>query len=218
MNYLTKLTFVISLLFFPQALQANEKQPVLNGTIDFCLKLPSDHTTLDKELKSIGWNRRLGEDGDRLAAYVLYSSIFTIKHRSEDLDYTYMNSAFMAVSILGNSALRPNQPAYTNGEMRLGVFGIREGVGYCVFTGPRWATNEIEKKLGITLKKLLPYLKSYDGTIGAHDVRVQQIDIEKFHLVKSTIPKDKLEKYRAIEKEALKETNLYIGRQKSAVK
>ena len=209
-NY-TKFIFTFCLLYcFPaQSLLANEERTVLKDTIDFCLKLPASQNLVFEELEPMGWKKSLGSK-DNIAVKVIYSTIFTARHRSEDLEYTYNNSQFMAASILGNSALKPNQPAFIYKGLRLGVLGIKLGKGYCVLTGPKWATIEIEQKFGIKLNRSLPYRKSYHGKIGTHTVWVNEIDIEKFHLVKPAISDDVLKRYRAFEKDALRETNLTI--------
>lgn len=55
-----------------------------------------------------------------------------------DLAYTVENAYFMAASILGNSELGPNQPAFIHADIQLALIGVEEGRQYCAFAGPRW--------------------------------------------------------------------------------
>lgn len=207
------LTNIIPALYFllsAQPLQANERRIVIDNAIDLCLKLPSNQKKIDAKLKSNGWIRKIGESGEKLALSILYSALFTINHRSEDLHYTYTNSVFMAASILGNSALTSGQPVYNKGELKLGVFGVQEGAGYCLLSGPSFITADIENKLGVKLKQILPYMKSYQNLIGDSELIIREIDIEKFHSIKPEIESEISLKYRMFERQFLYETNLYI--------
>ncbi|NVO56555.1 hypothetical protein HW561_12225 [Rhodobacteraceae bacterium B1Z28] len=70
-----------------------------------------------------------------------------------DLPYTIRDASFMTASLLGNSALGPNQLAFEHSNVRLALIGIEEGQSSCAFTGPAWLlqsarTNGIDKGFG----------------------------------------------------------------------
>ncbi len=202
---LTCIFFVV----FPPALKAETIEVAAIEALEFCLDMPSDQDQAIDQLGVMGWTRATDDDGQTIYQ-LLYSLMFVNDHRPDDLDYTYKNSHFMAASTLGNSALLPNQPAFTKGEIRLGVLGIREGTPYCVLSGPKSITPPLEKKFGITLNDALPYLRSFAGDVGQLSVAIHEIDKEKFHLQPHNIQPDDLAGYREFEQDALHSTNVYV--------
>ena len=197
---------------------ADDGVSALEDALDLCLQLPSDQGAITTRLEDGGWKKTPEDDDGATAFHILYSTIFTSRHRPDDMDYTYRNSAFMAASILGNSALQPGQPTFTHGELKLGVFGVREGTGYCALTGPKWAASVIEDRLGITLGQTLPYLRSYEHEAGSHTIGVGEIDIEALHRVDTDLPEEQLGKYREFDRIALGETSLTITPQTGETK
>lgn len=108
-------------------------------------------------LTDLGWT--VGESQDTTADllfWVLFASAFTFNEtegvevaaKSEELErrlgYMIVNSSFMSASILGNSAMPPNQPNYTHGKYRLALIGVGYGKGYCVLSGPVSIVDEVK--------------------------------------------------------------------------
>ena len=95
--FFVKLSFVFAFVFFLtcQNLHAEEEETFLADTIDICLNLPSSPDAVDANFAKIGWQKKQGKEAEKLASNILYSLLFTIRHRSENLAYTYKNSAFM---------------------------------------------------------------------------------------------------------------------------
>ncbi len=117
--------------------------------LSLCSDLGNDIATVDDELSNLGWQ---AADTPQTTLGVLFWSLFArdfavfgdealeLMANSDDfgtqLGYLIVNADFMAASILGNSALPPNQPAYSKGEYQLAVLGVSLGKGYCIMAGP----------------------------------------------------------------------------------
>ncbi len=114
-----------------------------------CSSLGSDQQSIDTNLTGLGWEP---EDTPKTIGDILFWMFFArdfatlddqalkLRANTEDLGAQLgsliVNSSFMAASTLGNSALPPDQPAYSKGDYRLAVLGVSLDKGYCVMTGP----------------------------------------------------------------------------------
>ena len=73
--------------------------------------------------------------------YAIYDSDALLLQSSSDLlgkqlGYLIVNSKFLAASILGNSALKPDQLVFQKEAFTLGVIGLELNKGYCIMSGP----------------------------------------------------------------------------------
>jgi hypothetical protein len=138
----------------------------IGGTLEFCAELTGDRDAVTTQLTELGWvpesdpNPIAGEIllwGGFARAYALQPGQSLVLQSGSDepgkqLGFIIENASFMAASVLGNSALSPNQPSFTSGAHRLATLGVELGEGYCVWSGPSelqdaassWADDEAQ--------------------------------------------------------------------------
>ncbi len=127
---------------------ASGEPETVRDVLSLCSDLGNNVAAVDDELKNLGWQ---AADTPQTSLNVLFWSLFArdftvfgdealeLMANSDNLGtqlgYLIVNADFMAASILGNSALPPNQPAYSKGEYQLAVLGVSLGKGYCIMAG-----------------------------------------------------------------------------------
>ncbi|WP_372570842.1 hypothetical protein [Ruegeria jejuensis] len=112
---------------------SEESEKALLEALDLCASGFGSLDSARDALTNAGWTEF--ENGP---ASVMVSSILAFSIDETDLAYTVENAYFMAASILGNSALGPNQLAFVHSDILLGLIGVEEGSQYCVVGGPKW--------------------------------------------------------------------------------
>lgn len=103
--------------------------------VELCATGPTSLEGARAAFADAGWTE--AQDG-KPTVMALASLVFAFQFDAAEPGYSALNAQFMAASILGNSALGPNQLGFSLGEVMLGVLGIEEGTPYCVVTGPEW--------------------------------------------------------------------------------
>jgi hypothetical protein len=93
-------------------------------------------TTIDDAKAAIGAAGWIHTQDPQVVFNALRSAVFSFQFNPEDVGYSLLNADFMAASILGNSALGPNQLGFTFDDLQLAVLAVEEGAPYCVATGP----------------------------------------------------------------------------------
>lgn len=122
---------------------------VLHDTFDLCKDLGQTRDEVGRRLAELGW---LEGDSPAATADLMFWAVFArdfsfltdealsrmanSEDRGQQLGYMIANASFTSASILGNSALPPDQPNYAQGPYRLAVLGVSLGRGYCVLSGP----------------------------------------------------------------------------------
>lgn len=110
-----------------------EDEQAFVSALELCSDGPRSLTTSSATLENAGWS-----PSDEGPMMVLASNSIAFSVDATNPEYTVENGFFMAASVLSNSALGPNQLAFTRSDIRFGVMGITEGTPYCVFAGPDW--------------------------------------------------------------------------------
>lgn len=201
----------LMLLLIPQASQASDKKGVLNSTIELCLDMPSGPDAVMHEFAGLGWKSKSGQEAFRVNANVVYSNVFTSNHITNDLEQTYRIAEFSSVSILKSARSTVDQMAFSSGDMQLSVLGTLGGTGSCFLSGPKFLAEQAARKFSVLLDSKNTYLRTQRFSVGTHIVRIQEIDIQRFHLVETGVPAETLQSFRETDKRALREGNLYIG-------
>lgn len=124
-------TACLWLVALPVPASSQDTESPIRTAFDLCTDLPKDIELARETLKAEGWQ---SEDTAAFEALVNSNAVF--QFRVNELDYTFQNAAFMAASILGNSALGRDQIGMQSDDHTLAVLGINEGTPYCVVTGP----------------------------------------------------------------------------------
>lgn len=186
-----------------------DEKAALEVAIDACFNLTGTPQSVETTLTDAGWVK----SPDRKVTFeTLFSVYFAATLNSDDLDYSYNNSAFMAASILSNSGLGPDQPGFTHGDLRLGVIGLKEDTPYCILSGPKWVAPIVGGKA--SRQMLSSKHGGHINTLGydnGHLVLVSLIDKEKLSATQHNIEiEDYAEGYRFFLKNVLAETNLQI--------
>ncbi|MEX0318867.1 MAG: hypothetical protein AB3N21_12985 [Ruegeria sp.] len=104
--------------------------------LDLCSGGMESLQTARATLESVGWAP--WEEGP---ASILASNAIAFSVDATNPAHTVDNALFMAVSILGNSELGANQPAFVLSDIRLALVGVEEGKPYCAFAGPDWLVH-----------------------------------------------------------------------------
>ena len=110
-----------------------DQRAALVAMANICAEGP---TTLDDAKATLGAAGWAQTQDPQVVFNPLRSAVFSFQFNSEDVGYSILNADFMAASILGNSALGPNQLGFTFGNVQLAVLAVEEGTPYCVATGP----------------------------------------------------------------------------------
>ncbi|MEO3413344.1 hypothetical protein AAFO92_01670 [Roseovarius sp. CAU 1744] len=124
-------------------------ESTFDQTLELCSSLSGGQEGVRSDLVAMGWEP---VENPKTALDVLFWTIFSTDFATfteenlalfsnsevegEQLGYLVANAHFLSVSILGNSALPPDQPAYMNGGIKLATLGLSLNKGYCVITGP----------------------------------------------------------------------------------
>lgn len=118
----------------------------LSSTLSLCANSQSTPDMMNSQLIDMGWQPDDNAEAMQLPFKLLHWGSFAHKYfnpnpleqqSSERLGYLLESASFMAVSILGNSALAANhQPGYVHGAHELATLGFEQGSGYCILSGP----------------------------------------------------------------------------------
>lgn len=130
--------------FGPVSAQADERA-ALATMADLCATGFTSLQSARTALGAVGWQE---DEGMETARNALAASVFAFRFDPADVGYSVLNADFMAASILGNSALGPNQLGFRLGGVQLGVLGVEEGTPYCVATGPAWILDAATGNVG----------------------------------------------------------------------
>lgn len=108
----------------------SETAKAIDAALEICDSLPQPVKETAEVLVEAGWN----SDGDAVMA-AFASTAFAFLLKPDDIAYSLDNGSFMAASILGNSALPPDQPGFSAGGLRLAILVGDTAKGYCVLSG-----------------------------------------------------------------------------------
>jgi hypothetical protein len=179
----------------------------LSEVFDLCLDLPSDQNRVVNELGKMGW---ANASDNKIAFEAIYSVMFLRSFRENDLEYTFKNAAFMASSILGNSALKGIQPGFRYGKIRLTVIGIKNGNPQCLFSGPKRLATVAKSKWDLDLDLGGSEIKSSTGFSKDKSVVVGVIDKEKLPIKKSNVPQVDIARNEVLVEQILQEAIVVI--------
>ena len=110
-----------------------DQQTALAAMANLCAEGPMTLDDAKAALGAAGW---VQTQDPQVVFNPLRAAVFSFQFRSEDVGYSLLNAEFMAASILGNSALGPNQLGFTFSDVQLAVLAVEERKPYCVATGP----------------------------------------------------------------------------------
>ena len=110
--------------------ESGPSNPALVAAFDLCTDIPQDVETARSILRGNGW-----QSATDAAQSALFNAFTVFQFKSDDLDFTFSNAGFMAVSVLGNSALGRDQVGMRAEADTLAVLGVPEGRPYCILTG-----------------------------------------------------------------------------------
>lgn len=127
------LLLVFSLGLYPNVLTAEiDHGETLQQAVEFCLAPPADTNAARAIFVDRGW-----QEGDvERIMQLLSAAVFALRLDLDDLSDSYSDAVFLAASMLGNSALGPNQLSFTSGTLEIVAMGLDEGVPQCAITGP----------------------------------------------------------------------------------
>ncbi len=193
-----KIVLLALTLLFARAIAARAETSIEQGPIEFavlaCSDLSSNKDLILSELAQKGWLQINGAElvPERLVVAIA-SYFFAARHSETNADQLFaalQEAYFSATSILGNSALPPDQPSFTYGEVSLGVLGLSlepPSQPYCIMSGPRelngvvgnfvelefaWPEHTYQYEFG----RDMPY---FLGIIGDAEIRLRVFDPEK---------------------------------------
>lgn len=124
-----------------------------------CAQLPDGKDTILNSLEQNGWVK----SADSYTLYdLLASATFAFKRSTENaelLENSLANAFFMSASILGNSGLPPNQPAFILDEMSIGVIGLTlsKNKPWCVINGPSALFDVFAEKISLTPSNMVAH-------------------------------------------------------------
>ncbi|WP_424832377.1 hypothetical protein [Ruegeria sp.] len=160
-------------------------------------------------LTKAGWNEF--EDGP---APAVVSNRVAFSIDETDLPYTVENAYFMAASMLGNSALGPNQPAFVHTDVQLALIGVEEGHQYCAFAGPRWTVySAIKNGFAGGIRARTNIVSLIIGREDNATIAIALIDLDAFFQALGTTETDSSKKrlFGATFKELLMPANITIS-------
>ncbi|MEM8592953.1 MAG: hypothetical protein AAGF13_10545 [Pseudomonadota bacterium] len=134
MRLLASLSFSLGLaaltLPVPHA-NAQTPENAVKTAFDLCTNVPGQIDEARAILSEAHW-----KESESAALTTLYWLTVATNFKADDLDFTFRNAAFMAASVLGNSALGQDQIGVEFDNYMLALLGLPEGTPYCVMTGP----------------------------------------------------------------------------------
>lgn len=134
-------------------------QNAVEFALEACAQLPDGKDTILSSLAQHGWVK--SSDSNTLYD-LLASTTFAFKHSTENaelLGNSFANAHFMSASILGNSALPPNQPAFVLDDISIGVIGLTlsKNKPWCLLNGPSALFNVFAEKINLTPSKMVAH-------------------------------------------------------------
>ncbi|MEJ6393744.1 hypothetical protein V8J82_10780 [Gymnodinialimonas sp. 2305UL16-5] len=119
---------------------AQPEDSAVSAALALCADLPEETQTARDTLQANGW-----QASESATLVALFNAIAAFNFDASDLSYTFQNAGFMAGSVLGNSALGPDQIGMTFETYTTAAIGIAEGEAYCVLTGPNQLLSALEQ-------------------------------------------------------------------------
>lgn len=173
------------------AASAQSMDDSLTAAFNLCLSPPDSPDAAREVLDDSGW-----QPSEDATAIALYNAVVAFNFNAADLAYTFTNAGFMAASVLGNSALGPDQVGMELDGYRIAVLGISEGTPYCVLTGPDQLLALLER-IGFeqTTQQISGVLGQTMGSLpGGHQVAAARFDLAALEplLMASDLPEDRV--------------------------
>lgn len=139
----------------------------LDAALTICTSLPQPSGVVADKLVGTGW----AADSDAvMAAFV--SGAFAFYLKPHDIAYSLDNGWFMAVSVLGNSALPPDQPGYSTDTLRLAVLAGESAQGYCVLSGDDGLLTDLQSAAALTEYASDDLQSRFKGSLSGHSIEV----------------------------------------------
>jgi len=135
-----------------------------------CAQLPDGKDVILNALEQHGWTKPADFN---VLTNLFASTKFAFKHSTENaelLEKSIANAFFMSASVLGNSALPPNQPVFVHEDVSIGVIGLtlsKSGLPYCVIGGPSALFDLFAEKISLTPSKIAAhgFLRNPEGQV-----------------------------------------------------
>ena len=170
---------------------AQSQEDAVRTALNVCTDLPTEIEPARESLRAGGW-----VSAEDAAISALFNAYVAFNFNADDLQYTFSNAGFMAASVLGNSALGPDQVGMELDGYRIAVLGISEGTPYCVLTGPDQLLALLER-IGFeqTTQQISGVLGQTMGSLpGGHQVAAARVDLAALEplLMASDLPEDRV--------------------------
>jgi hypothetical protein len=139
----------------------------LDAALSVCSSFPKSAGETSDRLLGAGW---ISEPDAVMAA--MTSGVFAFLLKPEDIAYSLDNGTFMAASVLGNSALPPNQPGFSANVLRLAILAGETEQGYCVLSGNDGLLTHLQAALPLTESLSDEVQSRFEGMLAGRTVQV----------------------------------------------
>ena len=133
-------------LMLPGASDASETdaaRDALSGAVAVCSDLSSSEADVTAALTKAGWHQNSDETRGFVPPFTIFFHMAYSDESVDSLEQGLESAAFMAGSVLHNSALPSDQPTYVYEAMTLGVYALSKEKPGCSLSGPIWVKDAL---------------------------------------------------------------------------